>query len=402
MSREFRKMQSRAQDRRRRHAQKKRRRRLFVMAAAVLLVAVFVGVMVGLRSCEGNNNTTTQATDPPEPTFTVIDLVFGGDVIACDRVSGITDFTDTFLDIAPILAGVDGAAVNFEGNLVGEGAAPEGLAKALAAAGVDIAQAANSYTISQGLTGLSATLNGLRAAGLEPVGAFADQAEFEKTQGFTLKNIGGIRVAFVAFTKGMEGLRLPAGGEKSVNLLYKDYDTTYKKIDTEGITAILQAVAAQKPDVTVAMLHWGSEHNSGISGSQEKIVTLLQENGVDAIVGTHPHVVQKVAFDQEKGTVVAYSLGDLLGPGDHAGSNYSILLNLQITKNDLTGEVKITGCTYEPVYTLSPEESGAGVRIVRIRQAMAMYENNHVGKVSKTAYDNMKAALAKIEKQAAG
>ncbi len=396
MSPEFDNMQSRRQSRQRRIAQKKRRRRLFVMAAAVLAVAIFVGIFVGLRSCEGNHNTTTQTTVPPEPTFTVINLAFGGDVITCDRVSEITDFTDTFLDIVPILAGADGAAVNFEGNLTG----PNALAKALAAAGVDFAQAANSYTINAGLTGLSATLNGLRAAGLEPLGAFADKAEFQKTQGFTIQNIGGIRVAFVAFTKGMEGLSLPAGGENTVNLLYKDYATTYKKIDTEGITAILQAVAAQKPDVTVAMLHWGSEHNSGISTSQEKLVELMQENGVDAIVGTHPHVVQKVAFDGEKGTVVAYSLGDLLGPGDHAGSNYSILLNLQITKNDLTGEVKITGCSYEPVYTLSPEESGAGVKIVRIRQAMAMYENNHVGKVSKTAYENMKAALQRIEKQA--
>ncbi len=398
MQQEFDKMQSRAQARRRRQALKKRRRRIFVMAVAVLAVAIFVGVFASLCSCEGNNNTTTQATEPPEPTYTVIDLVFGGDVIACDRVSTIADLTDAFLDVAAIFAGADASAVNFEGNIAGR----ESLANALAAAGVDFAQAANSDTISQGLTGLQATLNGLCAAGLEPLGAFESPAEFEKTQGFTLKNIGGIKVAFVAFTKGMEGLRLPAGGENCVNLLYKDYDTTYKKIDTEGITAILQAVAAQKPDVTVAMLHWGSEYNSTVSSGQEKIVELMQANGVDAIVGTHPHVVQRVAFDEEKGTVVAYSLGDLLGPGEHTGSNYSILLNLQVTKNDLTGEVKLTGCTYEPVYTLSPAESGAGVKIVRIRQAMAMYENNHVGKVSKTAYDNMKAALAKIEKQTAG
>ncbi len=357
---------------------------------------------------------TTQPTEPaPTLPDTVIHIVAGGDVNVTDKtvaagtaVSGY-DYTDVFMDVVPTVSAADLAVLNFEGSIYGapygsqNKSAPTQLLKALQQAGVDLLQAANSQTVANGLSGLASTLQSIRGAGMEPLGAFATAQEFRESGGYYIREVQGIRVAFVAFTKGMEGMSLPAGGENTVNLLYKDYATTYKKIDTEGITAILQAVAAQKPDVTVAMLHWGSEYNSGISTSQEKIVKLLQENGVDAIVGTHPHVVQKVAFDEEKGTVVAYSLGDLLGPGEHAGSNYSILLNLQITKNDLTGEVKITGCSYEPVYTLSPAESGAGVKLVRIRQAMAMYENNHVGKVSKTAYENMKAALQKIEKQTA-
>ena len=52
-------------------------------------------------------------------------------------------------------------------------------------------------------------------------------------------------------------------------------------MDTEGITSILNAVKAEKPDFTVALLHWGSENNDTISSTQESIVKLLQKNGVD-------------------------------------------------------------------------------------------------------------------------
>ena len=117
---------------------------------------------------------------------------------------------------------------------------------------------------------------------------------------------------------------------------------------------------------------------------------------MDAIIGTHSHYVQQVKFDEAAGTVVAYSLGDLFGGGEKNGSHYSILLQLQITKDHATGETKITACSYESVYTLTPGRDGEAIRLVRLDPAMAMYENNHVNKVSAKAYESMKSAKSKI------
>ena len=384
------------------------------------LVAMLVLCIVLVRSCaqaptptEPIQTTTlppqTTAPTAPQEGQTVITIVAGGDVNVTDNVvaageqNGKYDYSHIFMDIAPILSDADATIINLEGNLVGapygtqNASAPLELIQALERAGVDFIQMANSYSIKNGILGLNTTLERIRQAGLEPLGAFASQEEYDKTQGFTIKDINGVRVAFVAFTKGMGGLTLPSGSEDRVNLLYTDYATGYQKIDEASIQATLAAIEAQKPDVTVALLHWGSEHKSIISDNQKEIRQLMLDGGVDAIIGTHSHYVQTVEYDPEVGTVVAYSLGDLLGNATAADTNYSILLQLEITKDHATGTTKITGCDYTGVYTLSPGRDGEGLRLLRIEPALHMYESSHVDRISAKAYEAMRSAKNKIK-----
>ena len=406
------------QSKKRQQARQQARRRRTLTLAAVAAVSLLVLCVLVLRSCQDRGDppatqpVTTAPTVPPttRPTAgeTVITLVAGGDLNVTDRMvaSGETggqyDYTANFLDIAPVFAGADAAIVNLEGNLAGSPygtattSAPQALVEALQRAGVDFVQTGNSCAVNNGIRGLQKTLDGIRQAGMTPLGTFGSPEEYEQQQGFTIRNIGGIRVAFVVFTKGLGGLRLPEGNGHCVNLLYTDYATAYQDIDTDGIKTILQNVQAQQPDVTIALLHWGSEYNSVIGTRQETIAKLMLDGGVDAIIGTHSHYVQQVVYDRDKGTVIAYSLGDLYGDAEKTGTNYSILLQLQITRNNATGETKITGCDYIPVYTLTPERDGEEMRVVRLLDAIAQYENNHIGCVNETAYQNMKAALAKI------
>ena len=195
-------------------------------------------------------------------------------------------------------------------------------------------------------------------------------------------------------------MALPAGKEGCVNLLYTDYSTDYQKVDTEGITKILDAAAKEKPDVTVALVHWGSEFNNTISESQEQIRKLMQEKGVDAIIGTHSHYVQKMEFDPTAGTFIAYSLGDFFGDAQKAGSEYSVVLELEITKDNVTGETKITGYDYVPIFTVAEKEKP--LRVVRIHEAMKAYEDGFIDSVSKETYDAMAYALERIEARIAG
>ncbi len=382
-------------------------------AAAVLVTAVCrlsSGEEADVEPSQPQPATTEAASAETVPAETVPDQVIhfvaGGDINITDKVvaAGASvdgyDYSDIFLDIAGVLSGGDITAVNFEGNLYGDSygtdsaSAPKEFVAALGAVGVDLIQTANSFANYNGLLGLQATLDTIRSVGLEPVGTFANTAEFEKTGGFTIREVDGIRVAVVAFTKGMNGMGLPNGSESCVNLLYTDYSSTYQKVDTEGITEILQAIAREKPDVTIALLHWGSEYNDQISKTQASIEALMLAGGVDAIIGTHAHYVQQIRFAPEQGTVVAYSLGDLLGDGEKAGTNYSVLLELEITKSGQTGQVSITGCDYVPVFLA--EEEGQ-LRLLRIREAITAYENRFLGRVSQQTYEAMKLALQRIE-----
>ena len=384
--------------------------RLVICAAVLILCAVLIISLVAANKTPGSAQTTpsneTEQTQPPQ---TVIHLAAGGDLNITESVvasgSGNYDYTNTFLDVAHLLADADITTLNFEGCLYGapygtDRSAPQTLPEALAKAGVDFMQLANSYSIYKGMDGLADTISGMRLAGIEPLGVYPDAAQAKAGKGYTICNVRGIKIAFVAFTKGMDGMALPPGNEGCVNVLYKDYSTDYQSVDTEGISKILDAAAKEKPDLTVALLHWGSEFNNNISQSQENICKLLQEKGVDAIIGTHSHYVQKMDFDPDTGTFVAYSLGDFLGDAQRAGSEYSVILDLEITKNTASGETKITGFSYTPIFTVA--EEGKPLRTVRIRQAMQAFENGYIDRVSQETYDAMKYALSRIEARVSG
>lgn len=411
---------------RKEQAQQKRKKETILLAViagilVVAIVAVLIVILTGNRrepdpepSQTGTSGiqtvpptTVPPTTVPPTtvPPDTVIHLVAGGDLNITDKVvaAGKTetgyDYSKVILDVLPILAEADVSMLNLEGILrgspYGAASAPPELLTALKKAGVDLLQTANSHSVDGGMLGLISTIQAIRAAGMEPVGTFESTQAFRKDGGFTMLEVKGIRIAVVAFTKGMDGRGLPEGSEDCVNLLYTDYNSTYQKVDTEEITRVVRNAAAHEPDIMVALLHWGSELNDQISSSQTKIRNLLLSEGVDAIIGTHSHYVQKMEFDRENGTFVAYSLGDFYGDGTTAGTNYSVLLDLEITKDGTTGQAKITGFDYVPIFLQTQEDNK--VRVLRLRDAIVAYENQYLGRVSEADYLAMKNALERIE-----
>lgn len=396
---------------------------ILIVVCAVALLSIIRDTGVELSLPEATSQTS--ATRPPETTqpqswaeknaTSTIHIRAAGDLNITDSVveSGLAitgyEFTRSFIDVAPLLSEADLTVLNLEGNICGEPygtartSAPSDLLKALRSAGVDLIQMANSCSINNGLIGLNSTLQSIQNAGLEPLGAYASQEDFQRSKGYTICEADGIKIAFVAFTKGMNGMGLPAGSEDCVNLLYTDYDTEYKKMDTEGITKILKNVASEKPDITIALLHWGSEGTDSISDTQERIVSLMQKQGVDVIIGTHPHRLHQIDFDQAAGTLVAYSLGDFFGDATAGGSNYSIVLDIEITKDNHAGVTRVTDYDYIPIYTLKTTDCVDGdQRVVRIDEAMYAYENNFVDKVTKSCYESMQYALTRIEQRIAG
>lgn len=415
--------EKREAQRRKQQAEAKRLRITLILAAVVLVLCTAGIVFLTGRSDSSQTTVAaetrptqkpTQATEPAtraqKSTKTTIHIKAAGDLNVTNTVinAGVAvggyNYTRAFMDVASTLSDADLTVLNLEGNICGEPygsdttSAPRELLDGLRNAGVDLIQMANSCTINNGLIGLTSTLQTIRAAGLEPVGAFASESEFQQSKGYTITEAQGVKVAFVAFTKGLGGRGLPAGNDNLVNILYEDYASTYDKIDRTRITSVLKAVEAEKPDITIALLHWGSEYNDDISDTQKSIVNLMKKQGVDVIIGTHPHTVQAIEYDALAGTLVAYSLGDFFGDASRGGTNYSIILDLEITKDSSTGTTKVTNYSYTPIYTVSEAESADGYRrVVRIDKTVEAWEENYLDKVSQSAKESMVYALDRIE-----
>ena len=409
---------------RRKQQAEAKRLRITLILAAVVLVLCTAGIVFLTGHSDSPQTTVaaetrptqkpTQATEPAtrgqKNTKTTIHIKAAGDLNVTDSVinAGVAvggyNYTRAFMDVASTLSDADLTVLNLEGNICGEPygsgttSAPRELLEGLRNAGVDLIQMANSCTINNGLIGLTSTLQSIRATGLEPVGAFASESEFQQSKGYTITEAQGVKVAFVAFTKGLGGRGLPAGNDNLVNILYEDYASTYDKIDRTRITSVLKAVEAEKPDITIALLHWGSEYNDDISDTQKSIANLMKKQGVDVIIGTHPHTVQAIEYDELAGTLVAYSLGDFFGDASRGGTNYSIILDLEITKDSSTGTTKVTNYSYTPIYTVSEAESADGYRrVVRIDKTVEAWEENYLDKVSQSAKESMVYALDRIK-----
>ena len=423
-------MDRRRQKREQARKQMKRTQRRMVLLL-ILAVAILAGCVIAIyrmahqtpdsqpvSAMDATTQATTEATEPTsgravKDPITKIHIRAVGDLNVTNASvdAGIVatgyDYTRAFRDVAAELGAGDVTVMNMEGNFCGEpygsetASAPVELLTYLKNAGVDLIQMANSYSIQNGLIGLNSTLNAIRTAGMEPLGAYASVGDFRKTKGYTICDVQGIKVAFVAFTKGVGGMGMPEGSQQCVNLLYEDYESTYKTINKKGITAILKDVAAEKPDLTVAMLHWGSVNNDQISKTQEQIVTLMQKNGVDVIIGTHPHTLQPIEFDKSTGTLVAYSLGDFFGDANRGATNYSVILDLEITKDENAGTTKVTDYTLHPIYTVRETEcvGNNDRRVVRVGTALSAYKGNFLDKVTDACKESMEYALTRIDER---
>lgn len=374
----------------------------------VILLVLVTAIVLIVRSCgkkepekvPNDTNPTPPVTTPMDKPDESATLAAVGDIMVYDQqladakqADGSYDFLPSLAPVADLLTAADLTVGNFEANF-GEAPysgypnfiAPAALATTLAGLDFDILQTANTYSIQNGLSGLSSTIRTIREAGMKTLGTYLSADD--KTQNrVVVKDVGGIKFAFIGFTKGLNNLRLPEGSAYCVDLLYTDYDSTYNKIDK---TAILEATAAAKAtgaDVIVSMVHWGSEYDVAASASQKELTDLLVQNGVDVILGSHSHIVgpmerRTVTVDGgEKEVFIAYSLGNFLSAmkkENQDSINYSVVLNLQFTKDGNTGETTISAADYVPVYIRDNGES-----------ALNRYE---VINISKTLAENPDAA----------
>ncbi len=406
-----------------RRARKRRRRisalitilAIFLLVGAIILILDNGGtILSGLLDKRTASAEVTPAVQPVTEEYSTVTIAAVGSITISDhlladaRTSDGYDFSPCFFGAAKELSGADltvgDLACIFAGSPYGSAtsSAPTALAGTLAGLGFDMLQTANCASISGGMAGLESTIEAIRAAGMQPVGTFTSAEERNSTGGITLLESGGMRVAFIAFTKGLGNMSLPEEGAGTVNLLYSDYDTNYSELDTDGITAVMDNAKKQSPDVIIVLVHWGSEYSREVSDSQQRLVELLYENGADAIIGTHSHMVGPIEEKtitledgSEKDVVTAYDLGDFYTDSTKPETQTSAVLKLTYTRNNRSGRTMLSDCSYTPVYCADcgPTEPNR-YQVLSIENAKALYEQNFVYRVPAGVYELLDGELA--------
>lgn len=349
-----------------------------------------------------------------------IKLTFLGD-ITCDRPmltaarqkDGSFDFNRSLYPLKGILGDSDYVVGNFETVCAGEkpgynpGAvtynSPDALPEALRKVGIDMVTMANNHCLDCGGAGLERTMQLLDDLGIGYTGTWRANEPIKKR--YWIQEISGIKVAFVAFTdclnnrangtahsekewcmvNQLRSYKASLSGNKLKELLKtilpmeKIREIKAEKSRANGVKLVkvridnediamsdrpriqwaieLLKAARKESDFVVACIHCGGQFNAEPGTHSVQLYDML-EPYADAIVGNHPHVVQKMNVND--GKVRAYSLGSLnISPSaDYVthdfAPDYSVSLNLYIKKNN-NGKVALNRVSFSLLHAEEDE-----------------------------------------------
>ena len=154
----------------------------------------------------------------------------------------------------------------------------------------------------------------------------------------------GITYTMLNYTYGTNGLRRPAGKDYLVNIWPTNLsindpakDTEYQNYK-ETVKADIERVR-DKVDVLFVAMHWGVEYTHTPTKYEEDMANFLAENGVDVVIGAHPHVIQPIAKIND--TLVIYSLGNMISAQNGEMKLIGMLASFDITKTTENGESSI-------------------------------------------------------------
>lgn len=287
-----------------------------------------------------------------------VSLVMVGDILLHTPVAqsalgeeGTYDFSAVFEHVEERIKAADVALVNQEviigGSLLGITGypsfnAPFELGDALVNAGFDVVLHATNHALDKGRRGLENCLS-FWAENYPETVVLGINGSKEAQESIYVYEENGIRIAILNYTYGTNGISMPETMPYAVNLL-----------EEEKVVQDLQR-AEEIADFVIVCPHWGTEYQRKPSAEQEKWVKLFAENGVDLVIGTHPHVIEPVEWygEEEEGMLVYYSLGNFVNWTSDTGEGTAdrmlgCMAEVTIGR-DMDGEVEITKYNAEPL-----------------------------------------------------
>ncbi len=264
----------------------------------------------------------TEDTADPEITLVMIgDMLMHTSVVASgEQEDGTYNYDHLFVNVADQIASADLAIVNQETIMGGDDLgfsgyptfnSPTALADAEAAAGFDVILHGTNHALDKGA---QAVLNCIDYWEINyPQIAYLGINKSQEAQDeyLYLYEQDGITIAVLNYTYGTNGIATPSDMPYLVNYL-----------DEEQVVSDIRR-AQEQADFVIVCPHWGTEYNLGTDSSQEKWTQNCLEDGVDLVIGTHPHVIEPVEWvtDEEGNEMLGYySLGNFVNGTSSTGS----------------------------------------------------------------------------------
>lgn len=388
-----------------------------------------LALLLLLTGCGSAPSTQADASEPPEASEPVVQpnivstLAVCGDAMshmpqtrdAYDSQAGAYDYKPMIRFAKPWIEQADYAVVNLETTFAGGPDysgfpafnTPDALGDALKDAGFDLVSTANNHCLDRGYDGMVRTLDVLDNLGLAHVGTYRSAEERAAQNGVHVADVGGIKVAFLSYTYGTNGIPLSKSHPDTVNILHTDYMSDAQVLDTARIADDLAAAEALSPDLIAVIVHWGVEYQTTQNEHQEEIADFLFDHGADVILGSHPHVLQPMetrTLTDRDGTThtgfVCWSLGNFISSQNDEYTDTTVVLNLELTKNPNTGATDVTKVGYVPLYMLDREQEVDGERFTLLdaRRGIEEYASGDSSYISASTEKKLQKCVSDCHK----
>ena len=218
---------------------------------------------------------------------------------------------------------------------------PDDYITALYNTGFNLLTTSNNHSLDQGEAGLLRTITVIKKNHLRYNGTFTSQRDRDSIR---IINVKGIKIAFLAYTFGTNGIPVPQGKSYLINL-----------IDFDLIKSDIEKAKELGAEVVLVHYHFGEEYKREPVAYQKEVVSKTIAFGADIIIGGHPHVLEPVEFfkidsrDIDTG-FVAYSMGNFVSNQRWRYSDAGTILNIEITKNLVNKTLHISSVSYIPTW----------------------------------------------------
>ena len=210
-------------------------------------------------------------------------------------------------------------------------ATPQEVGDAIIKAGFNVVESATNHADDYGYDYLKNTLDfwSTNYPDIPVLGIHATQEDADTVK---TKEVNGIKIAFLDYTYGTNNSGLGDG-----------YDYMLDIFDKDKITSMIQK-AKQVSDCIIFVAHWGTEDETMPNEFEKQWAAFLMQQGVDVIIGGHPHVLQpygQLSDDQGHSTTVFYSLGNFVSTQQELPELLEGMASFTIQKSTLNGKSTI-------------------------------------------------------------
>jgi poly-gamma-glutamate synthesis protein (capsule biosynthesis protein) len=327
--------------------------------ASVIFVAIGVSIWCyvdlfskpsGVTGKSSQSNAQAKQIAKPQPL--TIHMAAMGDMLAHDTIianaktGSSYDFSKYFTNIRSSYKNADVVFCNQEGLSSGEqygisgypsfNAPTQFSAGLQKGAGCNLINLANNHMGDKGVAATNATI-GVWAK-LRPLAVNGANKSADDQNKVSIATVNRIKIGFVSFADFNNNKVTPG---YSVNNYH----------DTALVNRLVSKLRSES-DVVIVSMHWGVEDSNIVSADQINEANLLSSLGVDIVIGTGPHVLQKVqTINRPDGgnTIVWYSLGNMLSSQLNIRELIGGIAQFDINKSD-GGKISVNNLTFTPTY----------------------------------------------------